>query len=174
MANDTYSFHCDRPPQIFVLLIAGVAFEVVTTQPVRGAMRTLSELFTIANRPDLSDTERLSRRRRSCTARYLQAHTLAVAAEGGIVGVPRNINKNFKAWREGPNVWICPTNRIGPVYQFVFENGIWRFDGPVGILAPGAISSQSELPDGSRLSGRLAAIVLLTRQCVSERPLGSA
>ena len=67
-----------------------------------------------------------------CTARYLQAHPLAVAAEGGIIGVPRNINKNFKAWREGPNVWICPTNRIGPVYQFVFENGAWRFDGPVG------------------------------------------
>ena len=94
----------------------------------------LSELFTIANRPDLTDAERLTRAQSLCTARYLQAHPLAVAAEGGLVGVPRNINKNFKAWREGPNVWICPTNRIGPVYQFVFENGNWRFDGPVGIL----------------------------------------
>ena len=83
-----------------------------------------------------------------CTARYLQAHPLAVAAEGGLKGVPRNINKNFKAWREGPNVWICPTNRIGPVYQFVFENGIWRFDGPVGILRSwGDFVPISELPD---------------------------
>ena len=39
---------------IIAFLIAGLAFEVVTTQPVRGAMRTCSELFTIANRPDLT------------------------------------------------------------------------------------------------------------------------
>ncbi len=73
---------------------------------------------------------------------------LAVAAEGGLIGFPRNINKNFKAWREGPNVWICPTNRIGPVYQFVFENDDWRFDGPVAILRPwGEIVRTSELRD---------------------------
>ena len=56
------------------------------------------------------------------------------AHEGGIVGLPRNIHKNFQAWRQGPNVWLCPTNRVGPVYQFVRESGSWRFDGPVGIL----------------------------------------
>ena len=133
---------------VSVLLIGGVVFEVVTTQPVRGAMRALSELFTIANRPDLSDTERLDAARSLCTARYLAAHPLAVAVEGGLIGFPRNINKNFKAWREGPNVWICPTNRIGPVYQFVYEDGIWRFDGPVGILrAWGDFVRTSELPD---------------------------
>jgi hypothetical protein len=132
---------------VTALLIGGVIFEVVTTQPVRRAMQTLSELFTIANRPDLSDTERLSRARSLCTARYLQSYPLAVAAEGGLKGFPRNINKNFKAWREGPNVWICPTNRIGPVYQFVFENGTWRFDGPVGILRSwGDFVPTSELP----------------------------
>jgi hypothetical protein len=132
------------------LILAGVAFEVVTTQPVRGAMRTCAELFTIANRPDLSDAERLNAARSLCSSRYLQNHPLALAAEGGIVGVPRNINKNFKAWREGPNVWICPTNRIGPVYQFVYENGGWRFDGPVGILRPrGEIVRTSELPDSN-------------------------
>ena len=27
-----------------------------------------------------------------------------------------------------------PTNRVGPLYQFVFEAGAWRFDGPVGLL----------------------------------------
>jgi hypothetical protein len=133
---------------VSLLLIAGVTFEIVTTEPVRGAMRTLSELFTIANRPDLSETERLTKAASLCTARYLQAHPLAVAAEGGLKGVPRNINKNFKAWREGPNVWICPTNRIGPVYQFVFENDTWRFDGPVGILRSwGEFVPTSELQD---------------------------
>jgi hypothetical protein len=64
--------------------------------------------------------------------------------------MPRNINKNFKAWREGPHVWICPTNRVGPVYQFVFENGGWRFDGPIAILRPwGEIVRTSDLPDAN-------------------------
>ena len=94
---------------ITAILLAGLAFEIVTTQPVRGAMRTCSELFTIANRPDLTDAERLAAARSLCTARYLRAHPLAVAPEGGIIGIPRNINMNFKAWREGPDVWICPT-----------------------------------------------------------------
>jgi hypothetical protein len=131
-----------------MILLGGLAFEIVTTQPVRGAMRTCAELFTVANRPGLSESERLRAARALCSARYLQTHTLALAAEGGLVGIPRNLNKNFKAWREGPNVWICPTNRIGPVYQFVFENGGWRFDGPVGILrAWGEMVPMSDLPD---------------------------
>jgi hypothetical protein len=133
---------------ITVLVAAVVAFEVIATQPVRGAMRTCSALFTIANRPDLTDTERLDAAKSLCSTRYLQAHPLALAAEGGLRGFPRNINKNFQAWRDGPNVWICTTNRIGPVYQFVFENGAWRFDGPVAILRPwGEIVRTSELPD---------------------------
>lgn len=135
---------------IGALVIAGVAYEVVTTQPVRGAMRTLSELFTIANRPDLSDADRLAKARSLCTPRYLEAHPVVLAAEGGIIGLPRNINKNFKAWRDGPNVWICPTNRIGPVYQFVRDNNVWLFDGPVAILRPwGEIVRTSELPDAA-------------------------
>jgi hypothetical protein len=135
---------------IALLAAAALAYEIVSTQPLRGAMRTCSELFTIANRPNLSDAERLSVARSLCSAGYLENHPLALAAEGGIVGIPRNINKNFKAWREGPNVWICPTNRIGPVYQFVYENGGWRFDGPVAILRPrGEIVRTSELPDSS-------------------------
>ena len=133
---------------VSALLIGGLVFEIVRTQPVRGAMRTLSELFTLANRPDLTEAERLNAARSLCTARYLEAHPLAVAAEGGLIGFPRNINKNFKAWREGPHVWICPTNRIGPVYQFVFENDGWRFDGPVAILRPwGEIVRTSDLPE---------------------------
>ena len=133
---------------VTLIVTGGLAFEIVTTQPVRGAMRTCAELFTVANRPGLSESERLEAARALCSARYLQTHTLAVAAEGGLVGIPRNLNKNFKAWREGENVWICPTNRIGPVYQFVFESGAWRFDGPVGILrAWGEMVPLTDLPE---------------------------
>jgi hypothetical protein len=135
---------------IILLCAAGLAFEVITTQPVRGAMRTCSAIFTVANRPDLTDSARLDAARSLCSARYLKAHPLALAAEGGLSGFPRNINKNFKAWREGVNVWICPTNRVGPVYQFVLENGDWRFDGPVAILRPwGEIVRASDLPDST-------------------------
>jgi hypothetical protein len=83
-----------------------------------------------------------------------------VADEGGIVGLPRSINKNFQAWRQGPNVWICPTNRVGPVYQFVLEGDDWRFDGPVGVLRPhgeflpaGELQpEEAALPDGESRS----------------------
>jgi hypothetical protein len=133
---------------ITLALLGALALEIVATQPVRGAMRTCTELFTIANRTDLTDDQRLSAARALCSAHYLQTHKLAVAGEGGLVGVPRNISKNFQAWRQGPNVWVCPTNRIGPVYQFVFEDGTWRFDGPVAILRPrGQIVRTSELPE---------------------------
>jgi hypothetical protein len=133
---------------ITLILLGGLAFEIIATRPVRGALRTCTELFTIANRPGLGEAERLDAARALCSRRYLRTHELKVADEGGIVGIPRNLNKNFQAWREGPNVWICPTNRIGPVYQFVFENGGWRFDGPVGILRPrGEMVRMSDLPD---------------------------
>lgn len=132
---------------ITALLLAVLAFEIVTTQPVRSAIRACTELLTIANRPDLSDTDRLAAARKLCSSHYLQTHKLAVA-DGGLVGLPRNVNKNFQAWRQGPHVWICPTNRVGPVYQFVFEDGAWRFDGPVAILRQwGEIVRTSELPD---------------------------
>jgi hypothetical protein len=132
---------------LIVLVLAWLTFEIVSTQPVRGAVRACTELLTIANRPGLSDADRLAAARQLCSHRYLETHNLAVA-DGGLVGMPRNVNKNFQAWREGPNVWICPTNRVGPVYQFVFENGGWRFDGPVAILRQwGEIVRTSELPD---------------------------
>jgi hypothetical protein len=94
-------------------VLSGVAYEVVSTQPVRGAMRTCSELFTIANRPGLSDQARLVAARALCSSRYLQSHPLTVAAEGGLVGIPRNINMHFTAWNEGPNVWVCTRDRRG-------------------------------------------------------------
>jgi hypothetical protein len=133
---------------MILVLLAGLAFEVITTQPVRGAMRTCSELFTIANRPDFNSSQRLDAARALCSHRYLKAHPLAVSAEGGIVGVPRNINMHFKAWRDGPNVWVCPRDRVGPVYQFVYEAGRWRFDGPIALIqSSGVMIRTSELAE---------------------------
>jgi hypothetical protein len=131
---------------VAVTLMGGLALEIVTTQPVRGALRTCSELFTVANRPDIEESERLDAARPLCSKRYLKEHPLVVAPEGGLVNIPRNLNKNFKAWRDGPNVLICTSNRIGPIYQFVFEDGRWRFDGLVGILRSwGEVVRTSEL-----------------------------
>jgi hypothetical protein len=121
---------------IVVGLLAIVVGEVVYTRPVREAVFAYTRLIAAANRPDLTDEERLEEARRLCSARYLRTHTLRLAPEGGLVGIPRNIHKNYQAWRHGRNVWICPTNRVGPIYQFVPESGEWRFDGLVGLLRP--------------------------------------
>ena len=118
------------------LIVAGVVgvlavaliVTAVRTGPVRGSVRAYTELIGAANRQDVEAARRL------CSSRYVRTHPLRTAPEGGIVGLPRNIHKNFQAWHEGPDVWLCPTNRVGPVYQFVRESGAWRFDGPVGLL----------------------------------------
>ncbi len=133
-----------------ILLCAGaaLAYEIVSTRPVRAAVRVYTELVSAGNRADLSDEQRLTAARRLCSARYLATGSLALGPEGGIGGLPRTINKNFQAWRDGPNVWICPTNRIGPVYQFIIEDGHWRFDGLIAILrARGEIIRTSEIAD---------------------------
>jgi hypothetical protein len=122
---------------VVLLAAVGLAYEIAATGPVRGAVRTCSELLSVANRPGMKREERLAAARSLCSHRYLATHKLDVAGSGeGLVGVPRNLHKNFKGWREGPYVWICTTNRVGPIYQFVNEDGAWRFDGPVGILRP--------------------------------------
>jgi hypothetical protein len=97
-----------------------LAYEVVATRPVREAVRAYTELMALGNREDLSDADRLAAARLLCSQRFRASGRLTLGPKGGIAGLPRTINKNFQAWREGPNVWICPTNRIGPVYQFVF------------------------------------------------------
>lgn len=128
--------------------IAVLAIEFVATAPVRSAVRTCSELMTIANRPGLTDDDRIAAARARCSRRYLSTHKIGVGRGGeGLVGFPRNLSKNFQAWREGADVWICPTNRIGPIYRFVFEEDAWRFDGPVGLLRPhGEIIPADDLP----------------------------
>jgi hypothetical protein len=108
-----------------------VGFEIVATKPVREAVRAYTQLIDAANRLDLDAACAV------CTDRYLAKHSMKLAQEGGIIGLPRNINKNFQSWREGQEVWLCPTNRVGPVYRFVNEKGNWKFDGVVGQLMPG-------------------------------------
>jgi len=110
------------------VIITAVAVMAVRTRAVRQVVATYTELLTAANRQDLSALGKL------CSSRYLRTHELTPAEEGGVVGFPRNIHANFQAWREGPHIWLCPTNRTGPVYQFILERGAWRFDGPVGLL----------------------------------------
>jgi hypothetical protein len=113
---------------VAALLIGGVVAMAVRTLPIRRAVGVYTALIVAANQQDLDTARRL------CSTRYLKTHNLRLASEGGIVGFPRNINKNFQAWRQGPDIWVCPTDRQGPIYQFVLEGGQWRFDGPVGIL----------------------------------------
>ena len=120
----------------------------VTTAPTRGAVRAYSRLLAAANSQDIDAA------RAVCSIRYNGTHSLKPAADGGIVNLPRNIHKNFKVWKSGPNVWLCPTNRTGPVYQFVNEFGEWKFDGPIGNLMVGNVlvrledTGAAELPDG--------------------------
>jgi hypothetical protein len=136
---------------IVALLGAGLAFEIMSTRSVREAVRTYTELVSLGNRPTLSEAQRLETldaARAICSSRFRDSGRLLLGPEGGIAGLPRTINKNFQAWREGENIWICPTNRIGPVYQFVPEGGHWRFDGLVAILRPkGEIVRTTEMPE---------------------------
>ena len=130
-----------------VAAIAGVVIEVVVTRPIRDSLNVYMSLITVANRTDYSDEQRLEAARELCTRNYLAGHALKLAPRGGLVGIPRNISKNFQAWREGDDVWICPTNRVGPIYQFVHEDDRWKFDGPVGILRPwGEVVRMKDLP----------------------------
>lgn len=143
-----------KPLLIGVAVVAGLAAlvvgEVVLTAPVRRSLQTYAELITAANRQDLAAARRL------CSAHYLNAHALKPAPEGGLIGLPRNIHTNFQAWRHGANVWICPSNRVGPVYQFVYEDGGWKFDGPIGLLRPrGVMEPMPEIPDGPESESRL-------------------
>jgi hypothetical protein len=97
----------------------------------RGAVAAYVELIGSANVGDVG------RVRRSCSARYLGSRPIVRAEEGGVVGLPRGIHPNFRAWRAGPDVLLCPTNRLGPVYRFVREADGWKFDGPAGVIGRG-------------------------------------
>jgi hypothetical protein len=111
-----------------IVVVAALTAWAAWTRPERESVHTYTELLAAANRQDTATALRL------CTRRYAASHRLEPAPEGGLVGLPRNIHMRFQAWRQGPHVWLCPSNRVGPVYQFVHEDRSWRFDGPVGLL----------------------------------------
>ncbi len=113
---------------VVLALIGALVVTSIRTRPVRQSVIAFTELLAAANLGNLP------RARALCSSRYLAAHPLHPSEEGGIVGLPRNMHPNFQAWREGPHVWICPTNRVGPIYQFALEGEAWKFDGPVGLL----------------------------------------
>jgi hypothetical protein len=117
----------------FALILAAVVLaglgsyaEIVRTRPLRQGVATLYKLVAAGNREDLEAA------RRHCTARVLRESPPRIEGGGGVTGLPRSIDPNFKAWRHGPEVWVCPTDRVGPVYRMVEEGGAWKFDGLVG------------------------------------------
>jgi hypothetical protein len=118
---------------VVTVALGALAFEAIRTAPVRDSVRAYTALITAANKGDLTAVRSL------CSTRYLNTHAPKLAEEGGVVGLPRGIHPNFRAWQEGEHVRICPTNRdhVGPVYRFVRQGGSWRFDGPIGLLYPG-------------------------------------
>ena len=126
-----------RPrPALLALVAAGLlavpaARLVRSLAMTRGGVATFARLLAAANAQDLDAV------RSACSARYLATHEVERSPEGGVVGLPRVIHKNFRAWREGGDVWLCPTDRVGPVYRIVPERGAWKFDGLVGLLGAG-------------------------------------
>ena len=83
-----------------------------------------------------------------------------------MVGLPRGIHRNFQAWREGDEVWLCPTDRVGPVYRFVFEGGAWKFDGLVGLLRPGGRVEPAARPSAISLKFRPGTSGLAASRCL--------
>jgi len=121
-----------------VALAGPAARGVRSLRMTRRAMATYTALLAAANAQDLDAARAL------CSRRFVATHRLAASAGGGIAGLPRNIHRNFQVWREGDEVWLCPTDRVGPVYRFAAEAGSWKFDGPVGLLRPGGRVERAE------------------------------
>ena len=125
---------------LMAALLAFPASRVVRSlRMTRGGMATFTALVASANAQDLDAVRSL------CSRRYLASHPIGRSKEGGVVGLPRNIHKNFQVWREGGEVRLCPTDRVGPVYRIVHEGGSWKFDGVVGLLdASGRVEPMGE------------------------------
>ena len=127
---------------VAALLAYPSARVVRSLKMTRGGMATFSALLAYANAGDLDAVRSL------CSRRYLGSHRVELSPEGGVVGLPRNIHRNFQVWREGGEVRLCPTDRVGPVYRFVFEGGSWKFDGLAGLLRPGGrVDREAEVDD---------------------------
>ncbi|MFM7318409.1 MAG: hypothetical protein ACKO5E_15805 [bacterium] len=126
-------------------VLAILVWLALSTRETRAGVTAYTRLTAAVNTQDIEKVRSL------CTARYLATHQLRASASGGMVGFPRFIHKNFQAWREGDAVWLCPTNRVGPIYQFLKEDGEWKYDGLIGLLRSG--NQILVMPEESRQSG---------------------
>lgn len=117
----------------------------------RGAVTTYARLVASANAGDLGAVRDL------CSARFARAHPPEPAPSGGVVGFPRQVHPNFRAWVAGDDVLFCPANRVGTVYRFAFERGAWRYDGPAGLLRPDGrivpVAIQGEAEEAAGVGG---------------------
>jgi hypothetical protein len=131
-----------------VAVLAGLlAYEIVSTRPVRDAVRAYSELIAVGNRPGMTEADRVEAARPYFSSRRLAQGPIRIAPEGGVEGLPRSVGRNFRAWRVGAEVWLCPTGRTGVVHRLVEEGGRWKLDGPVGYLrGPGDLIPAAEVP----------------------------
>ena len=118
---------------IGLLLVVPMARGLRSLIKTRGALATFTRLIGSANAQDLATVRAL------CTNRYRESHPIQPATEGGVIGLPRNIHKNFQVWTEGDEVWLCPGNREGVVYRLVKQQDQWKFDGLVGLLKRGRV-----------------------------------
>jgi hypothetical protein len=131
-----------------VALVGMALLAVPTSRAVRalgmtrGGLATFAKVLAWGNAGDLDAVRSL------CSRRYLASHRVERSTEGGVVGLPRMIHKNFQAWVEGEDVWLCPTDRVGPVYRLVVEGRAWKFDGLAGLLgANGRVEPAVEEPE---------------------------
>ena len=126
-------------------VLAILVWLALSTRETRAGVTAYTRLTAAVNAQDIEKVRSL------CTARYLATHQLRASPSGGMVGFPRFIHKNFQAWREGNAVWLCPTNRVGPIYQFLKEGDQWKYDGLIGLLRSG--NQILVMPEESRQSG---------------------
>ncbi len=128
----------------FLVLLVGTFLvrSVRTLATTRQAVGTYARLIAAGNAGDLAAVRPL------CSGRYLDSHALKVADGGGVVGFPRQVHPNYRAWVEGAEVRLCSGNRVGQVVRFVQEAGEWKYDGLVGVLrSDGRVEPMTDDPE---------------------------
>lgn len=118
-------------------ILAALAAASPASRWARSQMMTRRALATFVRLLDAANAQDVPAARSLCTARYASRNPPVTSPGGGLVGLPRNIHRNFQAWRDGGEVYLCPTDRVGPIYRFVLDGQSWKFDGPAGMLRPG-------------------------------------
>lgn len=109
-------------------VLAALAFVIVRTSPVRGAIQTYMRLVAASNRGDTEAVKAL------CTPRFLSRTSLNGSGGTVLEGIPEAIGQNFLGWEEDDGVLFSTSDRVGPVYRMVREGDRWLFDGSVGTL----------------------------------------